>query len=158
MRVCVTNAQDRVSVNVSRMSRLARAAMRALHINGAGELAITFIDARRMRALNKRFLRHDRPTDVLSFRYHDEVVAGDILIDPTQARAYAARHRLGYEQELSRYVIHGLLHWMGHDDHSSVQQRAMRTMEDRVLARCTNDQRRGGAHQSHAPRPVSRAP
>jgi rRNA maturation RNase YbeY len=115
-----------------------------------------------MRTLNRRFLRHDRPTDVLTFRYDGarpsrtgsgrggsglganrhsqpraqspEPIIGDILIAPDEARRYARAHGLAYSLELSRYVVHGLLHWLGHDDRTPRQQTRMRRMEDRILA------------------------
>ena len=158
MVVSVVNAQREVVVDTARMGRLARQVVRALRIRAPGTLAITFIGARRIRSLNRRFLRHDRTTDVLSFRYDhaaggsglgaqgncpeptaqspERLVVGEILIAPAQARAYAKRHGLPYEEELSRYVVHGLLHWMGHDDRTAAQQQTMRTMEDRLLKRC----------------------
>lgn len=133
MTVRVANAQRRLPVDTGAMARLARAALRRLRIRRRGTLTITFIDERRMRALNKRFLGHDRPTDVLSFRYDGEPIAGEILIGPAQARAYAKRHGIAYERELSRYVVHGLLHWIGHEDRTATEQQKMRTMEDQLL-------------------------
>ncbi|MBI4003886.1 MAG: rRNA maturation RNase YbeY [Candidatus Omnitrophica bacterium] len=118
------------------MARLAGRAVRRLRIRTRGTLAITFIDTRRMRALNRRFLRHDRATDVLSFRYHREPVVGDILISPSAARAYARAHGLKYADELSRYVVHGLLHWTGQNDQTPAQRRKMRRREDRILKVC----------------------
>src|SRR3989338_9158162 len=102
MVVTVRNEQRDAPVNVARMAQLARRAVRRLRIRARGTLAITFIDARRMRALNRRFLRHNRTTDVLSFRYHGEPVIGEILISPSAARQYARRHRVPYSEELSR--------------------------------------------------------
>ena len=89
-----------------------------------------------MRRLNRQFLRHDCVTDVLSFRYEGEPVIGDIVIAPSQARAYARRHGVSYVQELSRYIVHGLLHWLGHEDRTPAQQRKMRTLEDQLLTCC----------------------
>ena len=134
IRVC--NEQDEAMVPVNRMVQLARRAVRALRIRTPGTLAIAFIGSRRIRSLNKRFLRHDRATDVLSFRYDGEPVVGEILIAPARARAYARRHRLPYEEELSRYVVHGLLHWMGHEDRTRAQQCKMRCLEDQLLRQC----------------------
>ena len=133
MVVIVRNEQRDTPVNVARMARLARGAVSRLRIRARGTLAITFIDARRMRALNRRFLRHDRTTDVLSFRYDGEPIVGDIVISPSAAGRYARRHGLSYTEELSRYVVHGLLHWLGHEDRTAAQQRNMRAMEDRLL-------------------------
>ena len=151
MMVVLTNAQHDAPVNTARMARIARWAARQLKINGRGTLAITFIGARRMRALNKRFLRHDRMTDVLSFRYDTAEgprpkagpptsglwpIVGEILIAPRAARTYAKRHGIAYAEELSRYVVHGILHWLGYDDRTLAQQRQMRSREDRLLSRC----------------------
>jgi len=143
MTVLVTNAQHAAPVHVGEMAQFARRAIRRLRIRAKGTLAVTFIDSRRMRQLNKRFMRHDRMTDVLSFRYDDEPrsnklergepVLGEVLIAPAQARAYARRHGIPYRQELSRYVAHGLLHWLGYEDRTTAQQRTMRALEDRLL-------------------------
>ena len=134
--VTVINAQRALPVNTLRMARVARCAIRQLGITAKGEWSITFVDSRRMRQLNKRFMRHDRPTDVLSFRYDGEPTVGEILIAPDQARAYANAHGLSYGEELSRYVVHGLLHWLGHEDRTQAEQRMMRAREDRLLAQC----------------------
>ena len=147
MTVSVANTQREAPVDATRMARLARSSVKRLHITASGRLAITFIDSRRLRTLNRRFLRHDRATDVLSFRYDGESaclpkplrrrqVVGEILIAPRQARTYAKRHGLPYDEELSRYVVHGLLHWLGHDDGTPAQQRRMRMFEDQLLMQC----------------------
>ena len=136
MMVSIQNLQRGAPVDAARMTKLARCAIRRLRIRQRGTLSIAFIAMRRMRALNHQFLRHDRPTDVLSFRYDGEPIVGEILIDPSQAKAYAKRHNVPYAEELSRYVVHGLLHWLGHEDKTIAQQRAMRAKENRLLTQC----------------------
>jgi probable rRNA maturation factor len=130
------NAQREAHVDMRRLGRLAQCAVKRLRIRSRGTLAITFIGTKRMQALNRQFLRHDRPTDVLSFRYDDEPVVGEILISPRMAKRYATEHRLAYEDELARYVMHGLLHWLGHEDATPAEQRLMRQREDRLLHAC----------------------
>ncbi len=136
MVVSVIDAQREAPVDTTRMARFACGAIRHLGIRTPGRLAITFIGSREMRALNKRFMRHDRVTDVLSFRYDGESVVGEILVAPGQACAYAKRHGIPYREELARYIAHGLLHWLGHEDRTVAQQRKMRAMEDRLLLNC----------------------
>ena len=136
MIVSVTNAQREVRVNLSQMRRLAKAAVRRLKIRSSGEFSITFIDSATMRLLNRQFKQHDRPTDVLSFRYEGEPVVGDVIIAPKEAKSYAREHAIAYSVELSRYVVHGILHWLGHEDKTAAQQRTMRRLEDDLLARC----------------------
>lgn len=134
--VVITNSQDEAPVAPALIRGVARDAVRRLGIRVRGTLAITFIDERRMRRLNKRFCGHDRSTDVLSFRYDGEPIIGEVLVVPGQARRYARGHGVPYEEELARYVIHGLLHWMGYEDNTSARQRRMRSLEDRLLTQC----------------------
>ena len=111
--------------------------MRKLRITQPGEFVITFLDSHTMRTLNRRLTGRHRLTDVLSFRYADEPVIGEILIAPEAARRYATQHGLAYREELARYVLHGLLHWLGHDDRTLAQQRTIRALEDQLLTECT---------------------
>lgn len=159
MQIDVRNDQREAPVAVAAMRRLARRAVVALKVRKTGRLAVTFIGSAPMRRLNRRFKHHDWATDVLCFRYdgrdggrgtgdkrthvpcpmsHVPVVVGEILISPKAAQAYAKRHRLAYREELSRYVVHGLLHWLGEEDGTAAQQRRMRQLEDRLLSRCAS--------------------
>ncbi|MBI2104669.1 MAG: rRNA maturation RNase YbeY [Candidatus Omnitrophica bacterium] len=159
MTVQITNAQREAPVSTARMTRLARRAVRRLGMREPGRLAITFIGQHRLRALNRRFLRRDLPTDVLSFRYDDEPIVGDILIAPAQARAYARRHGIPYAEELARYLVHGLLHWLGHLDSTPQQRRNMRQREDDLLAACgvltSRDRRQGTGDKRTRKNPLS---
>ena len=97
---------------------------------------MAFVDSRLMRRLNRDFTGHRGLTDVLSFRYDGEPVVGEVIVSPAFARRYAAEHGLPYRQELARYALHGLLHWLGHDDRTVAQRRRMRMMEDNLLRAC----------------------
>lgn len=136
MRIELLDHQGRDAVPLAWLRRVACCAAARLGIRQAGRLSVVFLDRATMRALNRRFARHDRLTDVLSFRYPGEPIIGEILVAPASARLYARAHRRSYRDELARYVIHGLLHWVGHDDKTPAQQRKMRAMEDRLLAQC----------------------
>lgn len=151
MRVAIVNRQRREPVPLVWLRQLAERAMVQLGIGEPGAFSIAFVDERTMRRLNRQFARHEGLTDVLSFRYSTEKTPfkangfaafdqeraiGEIVISPAFARRYATEHRLSYRQELARYVIHGLLHWVGHDDRTPAQQQRMRQLEDRLLAKC----------------------
>ena len=105
-------------------------------------IVVSFIEDGTMRALHGRFLKSRRATDVLSFRYAEKAatgsrIMGEILIAPAAARRYAAAHGAPYRDELARYLVHGLLHWLGHEDGTAAQQRRMRVREDKLLAQWT---------------------
>ena len=154
MQVIVTDARRAGRINVQSVERLARCAAQRLKIHAAGIMTVSFITDRRMRQYNRRALGHDWVTDVLSFRYDGEPVIGEILIAPSQARAYAKAHGIPYDEELSRYVVHGLLHWKGHDDATPTQQRCMRMMEDNLLSHCWRRLRAQGKRRlAQSPQP-----
>ena len=138
------NRQRRDPVPLAWLGRLARCAARDVQIGSRGEFLIAFVDAARMRRLHQKFLGRRTMTDVLTFRYETSKrpgprdVLGEIVIAPAAARTYAKRHGLRYRDELARYVVHGLLHWAGHDDRTPAQQRTMRVLENTVLKTCAS--------------------
>lgn len=143
MKATLANHQARDPVPVAALTRLTNTAIRRLKIRQRGALAVSFVDRRTMQRLNRRFTGHRGLTDVLSFRYNDVHIAGEVIVAPEAARRYAAEHGLAYREELARYVVHGLLHWFGYEDETPRQQRAMRLREDRLLS--TKRPRRAGA-------------
>src|SRR5262249_40249470 len=86
--------------------------------------------------LNKQFLQHDEPTDVLSFPLSEpgsKKLAGELVIGAAVAQAAAAERGHDVQAELCLYVIHGLLHLCGHDDHDEAGARRMRERERHYL-------------------------
>lgn len=80
-----------------------------------GHVTIAIATDARVRALNKRFRRKDRATDVLSFPAEERGQLGDVVIAAGVARrqARAAGHSL--QTELRVLALHGLLHLLGYD-------------------------------------------
>lgn len=81
----------------------------------AGGIDVTLVNDKKMRALNRRFRKKDRPTDVLSFSYGEKGVLGDVIISRDTTRRNARRYGISYRDELRRLVIHGVLHVLGYD-------------------------------------------
>jgi probable rRNA maturation factor len=80
-----------------------------------GAVTVAVVADTRIRRLNRRFRRTDRPTDVLSFPSGEPGSLGDIVIAAGVARrqARAAGHSL--KAELRVLALHGLLHLLGYD-------------------------------------------
>ena len=91
----------------------------------------------RMHALNRQYLQHDYPTDVLSFVLdHDEAARsldGEIIASSDYAAREAPHYGWTTDDELLLYVIHGCLHLVGHDDTTPDAAKAMREAEARQL-------------------------
>lgn len=99
------------------------------------ELRIVFVDDDKIHNLNKRFLRHDKVTDVLSFPLEEQegVIEGEIYVCIDQAERQAREYGVSIHQEISRLVIHGLLHLIGYDDTTPAKKSAMKEKEDSYL-------------------------
>jgi probable rRNA maturation factor len=50
-----------------------------------------------------------------------------------EAILQARRFRTTWQSELVRYLIHGVLHLFGHDDHHAVARRKMKREENRLF-------------------------
>jgi probable rRNA maturation factor len=80
-----------------------------------GEVDILISNSTRLRDLNRRFRRKNKPTDVLSF---PRPSGGDIAISADIARKNAARYGHSVAAELKILVLHGMLHLAGYDHES----------------------------------------
>lgn len=104
-----------------------------------GELRVIVTDDRRMRALNRRFRRKNRPTDVLSFPDGDAFPGeagcslGEVYCNYDHARRWVRENGGTLTGELIRLAVHGLLHLLGYDHHSPRDRRSMARREDRYL-------------------------
>jgi len=133
----------RVSVGRCRAVRVAlleRAVRAALAVGGAGraEISLTLLDDDGIRALNRRWLGKDRPTDVLAFSLGSgDAPLGDVYLGVEQARRQAGELGVPLREELVRLAVHGALHVLGHD-HPEGPERAtspMFALQELLVAR-----------------------
>ncbi len=75
------------------------------------ELSIALIGQKRIKELNKKYRKKNRPTDVLSFKFDD---FGEVVICPEEVGENAKKYRSSFKQELARVLSHGILHILGH--------------------------------------------
>jgi probable rRNA maturation factor len=134
-RVSIHNQQEAVPIDFKRMREVARAVL-----DGEGqaeaELSLAFVDNPTIHTLNKRYLDHDEPTDVLSFPLSDakaKRLSGELVIGAEVALAQATQRGHDVQAELALYVIHGLLHLCGHDDSDDEARAEMRGRERHYL-------------------------
>ena len=135
IRVAVASPQEAVPIDRKRMRAIVRAVLEGEGVSDA-EISLAFVDNPTIHRLNQRYLNHDEPTDVLSFPLSEPNVrklAGELVIGAEVARTQAESRGHDIEAELALYVIHGLLHLCGHDDHSTAGAAAMRQRERHYL-------------------------
>jgi probable rRNA maturation factor len=122
---------------------LEHAALAVLDLSGnrAGDLTIVLVDDVRIQGLNRDFLGHDAPTDVLSFPA-DELdpetglrYLGDVIISFARASEQAVERGHAIEAEMQLLVVHGVLHLLGHDHAEAGGRERMWAAQAEVLER-----------------------
>lgn len=125
--IAIADEQRRVRIPEALVRRLAR------RIVGRRSVSLAFVADAAMRRLNRRFLGHDYPTDVLAFPMGDGGLFGEVVVSAEYADREARARSIPVEEELLRYVAHGLLHLLGYDDHSAADRRRMWARQEREL-------------------------
>ena len=96
-----------------------------------GDISIIFCSDPYILDINIRYLHHDYFTDIITFDYTEgDRLSGDLFISLDTVRANAAEYGSDFETELNRVMVHGVLHLIGYDDHSSADKKLMREKED----------------------------
>lgn len=99
-------------------------------------LAVAIVADAEMTRLHREHCGIDSTTDVLTFSdvKPGEPIDVDIAVCVDEAKRQAAVRGHSVERELLLYVVHGLLHCAGYDDHDEASHRAMHAEEDRILS------------------------
>lgn len=110
---------------------------RALAMLGpTGEVRVRIVDDESMAAAHQQFSGVAGTTDVLTFDLSEggrTELDVDILVCRDEAARQAAARGHEAQRELLLYMIHGVLHCLGHDDHDEAAAARMHAEEDRVL-------------------------
>ena len=93
------------------------------------DVSVALVSDARIRALNRKFRRQDKATDVLSFEPSDIVIATGV------ARRQAREAGHSYGDELKVLALHGLLHLIGYDHHDPADAGRMARLERRLRRR-----------------------
>lgn len=101
---------------------------------GEARVNVIFMNDDEIHEMNKKYLDHDYPTDVLSFPLHDEIVEGEIYISVDTARIQAEEYGVSLTNELRRLAVHGALHLIGYEDADEESRRRMHELENKYIA------------------------
>ena len=117
----------------------------------AAHISVAIVDNATIHDLNRRYLEHDFETDVLSFllesspeqsfapgapgpRGAGRRIEGEIILSGEMAVQRAGEFLWSPHDETVLYLVHGLLHLVGYDDLTEVEQRVMREREGAILS------------------------
>ena len=152
-QIAIANEQRVLKADRRRLRRVAERTLAVEEVREA-EISVALVDNARIHEINRQFLGHDYPTDVISFllecdsaflplakggsarepRGSGKSLSGEIIISAEMAAQTASRYQWNPHDELLLYLVHGLLHLCSYDDLSAAEQRIMRTRETEILA------------------------
>jgi probable rRNA maturation factor len=99
-----------------------------------GEIAVVFTGDAYLHEVNRKYLKHDTLTDIITFdNCSDDLVSGDILISVERVRENAVKFNVKFDEELRRVIAHGVLHLCGYKDKIGSDKQTMRRKENAAL-------------------------
>ncbi|MGH7890396.1 MAG: rRNA maturation RNase YbeY [Thermodesulfobacteriota bacterium] len=135
----VRNDEKNIRVSLSFLRSKARRMLKILGWKKAG-LSVLLVNDRKIRQLNRRYMNHDRATDVLAFgqlkpsyRKGEIPFLGDIVISLPTTRRQARQFGNSFLYELCFYLCHGILHLMGYRDKSRKEAQRMERIQKEIL-------------------------
>jgi probable rRNA maturation factor len=137
IRVEIANPQAAVPIDRAKMREVVRTVLEGEAVADA-KISLAFVDNMTIQTLNKRYLNHDEPTDVLSFPLSEgnlSPLAGELVIGAEVAAEQAGVRGHDTRVELALYVIHGILHLCGYSDKDPKSVAEMRLRERHHLSR-----------------------
>ena len=111
----------------------------------AGSVNFIFCNDEFLFRVNKKYLKHNTLTDIITFDYtssasarynkknNDEMLA-DIFISIPRVKENSKKFKVKFETELTRVMIHGILHLCGYKDKIQKEKKKMRKREDYYMA------------------------
>jgi probable rRNA maturation factor len=141
MNVVIANRQRTKKINARQLKQIVGGLFAELKITEA-ELGIHLVTTPEMALVNETFLRHKGATDVITFdhsspesgiRNSESKLHGELFVCVDVAIAQAEEFRTRWQVEVVRYVVHGVLHLLGHDDRRATARRRMKRAENRLV-------------------------
>ena len=99
-----------------------------------GDIVYIFCDDDYLLAKNIKYLNHNTLTDVITFDYSkNKLISGDILISIDRVHENSNIFGVQFLNELQRVMAHGLLHLLGYNDKTEIEEKEIREKEDYYL-------------------------
>jgi len=140
------------NLEVDWLQGIARYVLMAQGTDANAEMGLVITDLQRIQELNRDYLGHDEPTDVLAFYMlpgaeesdsentpfvpppDGMLHLGEVIISYPQALIQAEEHHHSVKKEIAILTIHGVLHLLGYDHAEPEQQSQMSAEEAAILS------------------------
>tara|TARA_S200000501_G_scaffold377630_1_gene436699 strand:+ start:3386 stop:3823 length:438 start_codon:yes stop_codon:yes gene_type:complete len=98
-------------------------------------LNFIFCNNKTLNAFKLKYFKDDVLTDIVTFPIrNDSELEAEIYISHEMASSNAKRFKVSLNNEISRLIIHGILHLIGFDDTSEVNKKIMFEKQEQLLS------------------------
>ena len=98
------------------------------------DLVFLFVSDQELLAMNKKYLKHNYFTDVITFgELEGDKISGNIAISVDRVLDNSKTYGVRFDEELKRVMVHGLLHIIGYNDKTKKEKLAMSQKETDAL-------------------------
>ena len=101
----------------------------------ANDICFVLVDDKKIKLLNRKYIKSNKITDIISFSYNTEVIEGDIYIARGRSKKQAEQEGHSWRNELIYLVLHGVLHLAGYTDYSPSKKKKMFALQDKLFAK-----------------------
>ena len=137
MRITLKNLQNKLPIHSGKIKKLILKVLKGQKVKESGWINICFVGDSQIKKLNAKFLKIKGATDVLAFNLSNKkeknVILADIMISTQAALKQAVNFKTTPDYEISLYLVHGLLHILGFNDHTKPQIKLMRKKEGQYV-------------------------
>ena len=96
-----------------------------------GDINYIFCSKEQLKKMNNDYLSKNYETDVISFDFtKDNKISGDIYISTETVKKNSIIFNVGFNNELKRVMVHGLLHLLNYNDKNKQELKTMREKEN----------------------------
>lgn len=148
----ITDRQSQFALDEDALTKVAENLLSAEQVKSA-IISLVFVNDSEIHQINRDYLQHDYPTDVISFLLNDrqmpdatnptaiprgrnQTIEGEVIVSTETARTESKKYNWSSREETVLYLIHGLLHLVGYDDLTDAERTIMRRRELDILKVC----------------------
>lgn len=144
--IIIRNTQRKVKLDIAKLKSDAAKILAALGYPDF-DLCILLVNETTIHTYNRDYRQKDKPTDIISFPFHPELSAGDIIMPtcdddknlgdiimcPLYILNDLARWEKTFEERLQILLVHGICHLLGYDHIIDSDYEIMKAQEDYLL-------------------------
>lgn len=142
--ITIKNTQRSFEVDTKKLEESAQTILNELGYSGF-DLGIWLTTNKTIHSYNKQYRNKDKPTDILSFPYHqlapgekiipqtdEEKNVGDLIISVEFVQGILPLYNVTLQQRLDTLLIHGICHLLGYSHYDEENDKIMSKLEKKL--------------------------